>query len=144
MLWYFFSRAKQIKEKAEKERKRKRLKATYLAHLAQQRRPSPKGQGRILHQARQAGSSPPAAAWLPGSCLAAPRPPFSVVETPVFIPFLIPPLEPSSPSLLCVPAKTERTAELTVVRHRGHWPSPVTSSCPGCAYTSSSSSSPSN
>src|SRR3954471_6738935 len=44
MLWYFISRAKQIKQKAEKERKRKRLKATYLAHLAQQRRPSPKGQ----------------------------------------------------------------------------------------------------
>src|SRR4051812_11677281 len=89
MLWYFFQ-SKTNKTESRKRKKNRKASPAYLAHLAQQRRPSPKGQGRLLHQARQAGSSPPAAAWLPGSCLAAPRPPSSVVETPVFFPFHFP------------------------------------------------------
>src|SRR4051812_3629469 len=69
--------AKQLTENRKRNRHRRKRKKergqapAYLDHLAQQRRPSLKGQGRLLHQARQAGSSPASrhgcqeASWLP-------------------------------------------------------------------------------
>src|SRR3954469_20314127 len=102
--WFgIFIRAKTNKTESRKRKKKKKAESHLPGPPGPAEAAQPKGAGSSSPSGQAGGSSPPVAAWLPGSCLAAPRPPFSVVETPVFIPFLIPPLEPSFPSLLCVP-----------------------------------------
>nr|AGU11033.1 hypothetical protein [uncultured organism] len=128
----FFFRAKQIKQKAEKEKKKEKGQSPLTCNPTQGGGPA-QGQGRLPPRARQAGSSPAATACAPGSCLAAPSPLSGAVDAPGSLLFLFPLSLDLSP--LASPFSPPHPRGVVAAVHTPAWP--TTSSRPAVLSRSS-------